>query len=924
MLTILYNIIIMPLILLMDLIFGAGYRLFGNPGIAIIGVSLGVNVFSLPLYRRADAIQNEERELQKIMAPDVKHIKKTFKGDEQFMILQTYYNQMKYSPLMVFRGSLPLLLQIPFFTAAYRYLSGLSILKGASFLALSDMGSPDGLVVIGSITINILPILMTLINFISGMIYTKGFPIKDKAQLYVLALVFMIILYNSPSGLVFYWTLNNLFSLFKNIFLKLLPSPEKFVDWILGVGSIGVVTFLALSGHLGDLSGMTGFNNLVLAVIIVIILNIPLFRLLTKNRIKMPEVAVINPEVLCSRTLAFFSSFFMVLLTGIIIPIAVISDNPLDFMDNDDFVNPLKYIQYDMCVALGLFVFWGVLVYFSLMGEKERRAYNILMCSLSTVSIIDFMVFNRNFGNISTNLRFDDHVAFSRKDTIINLVVVLAAILVVYILVVKKVKLVEHLLMLFVISGLVFSGIKIYGVNTAINQSRFVKEANALMSDDSPIFHLSRKGKNVVILFLDRAINGYFPYIMNEKPELADKFDGFTYYPNTISYGTHTNFGSSPLYGGYEYTPYEMNKREDESLKDKHDESLLVLPVLFSEAGYEVTVADPADAGYSDPPDLSIFDGYERIHAYNTVTGQYFNLLSDEEKACWREDLMFRKYFFYSLFRVSPFLVQPHIYDEGNYLSVESTDITKRFLNRYSVIKNLSYLTEIDDNETGDMLFIDNTTPHEPVVLQMPDYIPVRNVDNSEYDDISRFTLNGRTVKANDDPVPYHYHVNMTSYLRVGEWFDYMRSEGVYDNTRIIIVADHGRDLAQFEDLMMDDGKLDVMHINPILLVKDFDSHGKWKTDNSFMTNADTPVIALKGIIDNPQNPFTGKTLDSSEKTAHDQYIPMSEISSTGDNNGNIFDTSDADWYSVHDDIFDEKNWKNMGSYEDVKAAVGD
>ena len=61
---------------------------------------------------------------------------------------------------------------------------------------------------------------MTLINFISGAIYTKDATFKEKIQLSVMALIFLILLYNSPSGLVIYWILNNLFSLVKNIVMK--------------------------------------------------------------------------------------------------------------------------------------------------------------------------------------------------------------------------------------------------------------------------------------------------------------------------------------------------------------------------------------------------------------------------------------------------------------------------------------------------------------------------------------------------------------------------------------------------------------------------------------------------------------------------------------------------------------------------------
>ena len=110
-------------------------------------------------------------------------------------------------------SSVSLLLEIPFFMAAYQFLSNLELLNGVSLGPIKDLGAPDGLLVIGSIAINVLPILMTLINVISSAIYVKGFPLKTKIQLYAMALFFLVFLYNSPAGLAFYWTLNNIFSL---------------------------------------------------------------------------------------------------------------------------------------------------------------------------------------------------------------------------------------------------------------------------------------------------------------------------------------------------------------------------------------------------------------------------------------------------------------------------------------------------------------------------------------------------------------------------------------------------------------------------------------------------------------------------------------------------------------------------------------
>ena len=76
---------------------------------------------------------------------------------------------------------------------------------------------------------------------------------------------------------------------------------------------------------------------------------------------------------------------------------------------------------------------------------------------------------------------------------------------------------------------------------------------------------------------LDRAIGSMVPYIMAEKPELKESFDGFTWYRNALSYGQSTNFASPALYGGYDYTPEKINARASEPLVDKQNEALKVI-----------------------------------------------------------------------------------------------------------------------------------------------------------------------------------------------------------------------------------------------------------------------------------------------------------------------------------------------------------
>ena len=232
------TIFIGPLKLLFEVIFQLANRFVNHSGLSIIFLSLVMNILVLPLYRRADAMQEEARDIDAKLRDGVSHIKKMFSGDEKMMVLQTYYRQNNYKTTSALNGSVSLLLEIPFFMAAYQFLSHLELLNGAKFGPIANLGAPDGLIVIGGITINLLPVLMTFVNVISCVLYLKGFPLKTKIQLYGMALFFLVFLYNSPSGLVFYWTLNNVFSLVKTVFYKI-KNPRK----VLGIltSSLGVV-----------------------------------------------------------------------------------------------------------------------------------------------------------------------------------------------------------------------------------------------------------------------------------------------------------------------------------------------------------------------------------------------------------------------------------------------------------------------------------------------------------------------------------------------------------------------------------------------------------------------------------------------------------------------------------------------------------
>ena len=74
------------------------------------------------------------------------------------------------------------------------------------------------------------------------------------------------------------------------------------------------------------------------------------------------------------------------------------------------------------------------------------------------------------------------------------------------------------------------------------------------------------------------------------------------------------------------------------------------------------------------------------------------------------------------------------------------------------------------------------------------------------------------------------------------KWFDYLKEKEIYDNTRIIIVSDHGGSYRSGRDTAGMEG------YNPLLLLKDFGERGEVEILNIFMTHADTVSLAIKNL----------------------------------------------------------------------------
>ena len=867
----LYYLIIRPLELLYEFVFSVSYKFFGNPVLSIILLSICVGFLSLPLYKHADKLQAEAEEVENKLKNWKSRIKKSFKGDEQIMMLQAYYRENNYHPLMIMRSSVSLLLQIPFFIAAFRMLSSCMVLRGASFGPIADLGAPDGMIRIGSLDINVLPVLMTLINIVSGTVYSKGKNIRSKVQLYLTAMVFLVILYGSPSGLVLYWTLNNVFSLFKNIFMKLIP-----------------------------FRGFKETNH--------------------GSVTKDGTVIFVLSSVSCS------------IFIGLYIPALLFEPTVGDFLSNYSDINLLHFLLISLLISFGIFTVWGG-IYFFVTGKQF--VINWLISSVLLVSIVDYLLFVPNNGSINKYLYYLDYRSNGFSDGINNALCLCVVVLAVAFVMLKFPRVIKYVLItLFVV---IFS---ISVINT-VKISRENKEYDFIKNQrDLPVLTLSADKPNVVVIMLDRATGRLTPYIMDEIPGLRERFDGFVYYDNSLSFAQRTLTGSGEVFGGYDYTPSCMNSRSDIPLVDKQNESLLVLPRLFGDNGYNVTVCNPSYAGYRFIPDLTIYDDYPNVNAY--ITDGAFNPYYDDIDDDWTE-FMERNLFAYCLRCSSPVWLRDLLYDDGYYNDTNRrmsevsyvqrmTDISHatgwdyRVLDPYYSLVSLSEYTTITDDPgaEGSFVMMVNNTVHEPVLFDeealfgQSDYSLNYSVDNSVYDEVNsaRFEVYDPAVQVISPLRMAQYQTQAAAYLALADWFDYLRAQGVYDNTRIILVSDHGSQLWMFGAPVDDQGNMiNITNFNCLMMVKDFGAEG-FTVSDQFITNAETPAIALDGIVNDPVNPFTGNPIvsrlgdaDSFRYFSSTQFNPSDAQTCTFE---------PGDWFSYNPDygnVYDVSAWDYQGTY---------
>lgn len=870
---------------------------------ALVGVSVFINFLALPLYNIADSIKEKERSLQLKLQKQTDRIKKAFKGDERFMMMQTMYRQNHYHPFYSLKSSLSILIEIPFFIAAYHYLSHNEILQSANITIrlLSpitlNLGSPDHAFKVCGFYINILPILMTLINVVSSMIYSKGAPKKELVQLYGLSLVFLALLYNSPSGLVIYWICNNIFSLFKNVFQK-----SKYAKKIVhGIFALVLFAFCA---------AITGRKNVRLVNIVIvwsaflIYILAPILALTVLKKQTKSFASLIDKLSEKSYFSVFISSSIALsLLLGFILPSSVVATSPLEFSCLGNTDSPFNYVISTLSFFAGLFIFWPCAIY-KMFGRRVKFFLAMAFFCLFVCATANVYIFYYDYGYLSQTFAFENRIIFLDKGffyIVPPLLVALFSAILFLALKNKKTKNIVVSILASVCIGEFFIGA--YKSSFIISKWNANKENLLAAKNDgkgkklSPVFNLSNEAsgkKNVVVIFLDRGINSFIPRVFEQFPEVAKAYDGFVWYKNSLSFGNFTTVGAPAMMAGYEYSPEKINQRSGELLRDKHNEASLVLPKLFLDAGWTVTITDPPLPNYSDKTDLSAFKQFPQIKV-SELAGRYdaryleaLNIKGREiDKICKKQARNFCI--------IQALLPKARMYF---YNIVKDPINETSFEHNYSSLYFFNELTDFNGDKNN-YFFIENDSAHpdgDSVDWGTSDELVIKETDIKTFYDF----------KDSKDLV--HYRVNALSLKAIAKWLDYLKENDAYDNTRIIIVSDHGRDI-HLEDFETFADPFAPAYFSAMLLTKDFGAHGDFATNEAFMMNADTLFIAKEGLGLSGKNPFTGNEFKP-EKDGDIHVYYAESASTTKIYDSNTFDLSRG--WSVKENIFDEDNWNKL------------
>lgn len=778
------------------------YSLTHSHGLALIVLSVVFNLLLMPAYHWAEKVQARERAIQQRMRSKIDEFRAVFKGQELHMMLRQLYQLHGYHPAYALRALAPLAIQIPFFIAAFGLLSDYAPFNGASFLFIDDLARPDGLLA-GA---NLLPLVMTAVNLLALELYARQLTSGQWAQGVGVALIFLVLLYASPSGLVLYWTFNNVLSLAKSA-------------WYARDGIGGVPQRSHLMRLMGDLLGVWRSGR-------------------TQRLLDSLSGTIGRTYWLACACL------FMLVIVAL----------PIGFASLEDNVDGLSgYIPFVLSAALlsSIPALLLCTIAYRLFSPAWRAWTSVLAFCVTTLALVFAFVQQPDAGMLDNFVFFTPQaLAPGAGSLALDLFLTGAVIMFSLWLAVRHPNALRNVLGVLLLTSVLSIGASLWSLDKRIDQTL------AVAAPDTTLFRYSRTEPNVLLIFLDGAMSGYIPAILEDEPQLKTQLLGFSWYPNVISSGNRTINGLPSVFGGPDYTVGAINARQDGSLKEKVSDAYRLYVENFHAQGYDVQYSDPFWFGLVRSGDCDLFNqqyaktGKGRcIHSIGQGVQERKRKVTSEQSSDFFQGLT-KQYLAITLFRIAPHSLKNAIYDGGQWLSMSFAWKKRldKYLNNFFSLHALPQVSSLDSDRPT-FNFITNETPRAPFLLD-DDCLPTDARDGK----VSRVA-----PRFKDAETQKIFETHRCVLLGVGEFVSWMREQGVLDNTYIVLASDHGW---VSDNPLLDGipGQRKYAMYQAFLMVKPFNADHTLREDPTYIANFNVPGMlceTIGGCLDRA----TGKTI---------------------------------------------------------------
>lgn len=191
-----------------------------EPGLAVIALALSVKTLLWPLAAFAHRMQHGVDTTRARLEPRLDTIKAAYRGEERTRRTVALYREEGVHPLYALKGLVGVLIQLPVFIAVFDALAEDFAMHRTRFLVIADLARPDALLplpvslpILGA-HLNALPVLMTAISLVGALRFAapalpEPLVRRQRRSLVAMAVLFFLLFYPFPAGMVLYWASTN-------------------------------------------------------------------------------------------------------------------------------------------------------------------------------------------------------------------------------------------------------------------------------------------------------------------------------------------------------------------------------------------------------------------------------------------------------------------------------------------------------------------------------------------------------------------------------------------------------------------------------------------------------------------------------------------------------------------------------------------